>query len=51
MTAQWKAATDREALQIGPELPKPPATNAPTPTSTPTAKPAQPVDPKTPGQR
>lgn len=35
MSAQWKAHADREALQIGPDLPKPPA--SPSPTNTPQA--------------
>lgn len=29
ITAQWKAAADREALQLGPPLPESPKTNAP----------------------
>lgn len=44
ITAQWKAAAEREALQLGPELPKPPSTNSPA-TNNP-AGPASPAKPQ-----
>jgi hypothetical protein len=40
ISAQWKPASEREALRLGPEPPPPPATNAPSGTNGPANRPA-----------